>query len=76
VRWLVVTWLVSEVFAPVPLPSALAVPVAALKMLVLFAAAGVASALLARLRVDFVRAFLTPVALLMAFAIGFALIGA
>jgi formate hydrogenlyase subunit 4 len=76
VRWLVVTWLVAEVFAPLPLPGLLAVPVGLVKVVALFAAAAVASALLARLRVDFVRAFLAPVALLMGFAIVFALIGA
>ncbi len=76
VRWLVVAWLVAEVFTPTLLPVALAVPVGLVKVLALFALASVASALLARLRVDYVRAFLTPVGLTMAFAIVFALIGA
>jgi formate hydrogenlyase subunit 4 len=76
VRWLVVAWLVAEVFAPTPLPAVPAVLVATLKTLVVFVIAAAASALFARLRVDHARAFLTPVGLLMVFAVVFALIGA
>jgi len=76
VRWLVVAWLVAEVFAPTPLPAAAAVVLAPVKILVVFGVAALASALFARLRVDHARAFLTPVALLMVFAVGLALIGA
>jgi formate hydrogenlyase subunit 4 len=75
VRWLVVAWLVAEVFVPTPLPLALALPAAALKVLVLFGLAMTASALLARLRVDRARNYLAQVALLMGFAVVFALIG-
>jgi hypothetical protein len=66
---------VAEVFVPSPLPLALALPVGALKGLVLFGIAMAASALLARLRVDRARAYLAQVGLLMGFAVGFALIG-
>jgi formate hydrogenlyase subunit 4 len=75
-RWLVVTWLVAEVFAPTPLPGGLALPAAALKIAVLFGAAAGASALFARLRVDHVRTLLTQTGLLMGLAVVFALIGA
>lgn len=76
VRWLVVAWLAAEVFLPLRLPFALAVPVAALKVSVVFVVVAAASALVARLRVDHARAFLVQVGLLMTFAIVFALIGA
>jgi formate hydrogenlyase subunit 4 len=76
VRWLVVAWLVAEVFAPTPLPILLAIPVAALKILVLFLVTSAASALVARLRIDRVRTYFTQVGLLMVFALVFALIGA
>lgn len=75
VRWLVVAWLVAEVFVPVALPPALAVPVALLKLAALFLLVAVASALVARLRVDHARAWLVQVGLLMGFAIVFAIIG-
>ncbi len=76
VRWLVVTWFVAEVFAPTPLPPWLAIPILPLKVLVLFAALSVASALLARLRIDHARAMLTRVGVLAGLAIVFALAGA
>jgi len=76
VRWLVVAWFVVEVFAPTPAPLAAGLPLAALKVLILFGASSVLSALLARLRIDHVRAYLVQVGLLMVFAIVFALIGA
>lgn len=76
VRWLVVAWLVAEVFAPTPLPFLPGLLVTALKVLVLFALASAMSALVARLRIDHVRAFLVQVGLLMVFAVVFALIGA
>lgn len=76
VRWLVVAWLAAEVFLPLPLPFALAVPAAALKVAALFLVVAAASALVARLRVDHTRSFLVQVGLLMTFAIVFALIGA
>jgi formate hydrogenlyase subunit 4 len=76
VRWLVVAWLVAEVFVPTPLPAVPAVVLAALKILAIFVVAAAASALVARLRIDYARAFLTPVGLLMVFAVVFALIGA
>jgi formate hydrogenlyase subunit 4 len=76
VRWLVVAWLAAEVFVPVPLPLALAIPATLLKTAVVFALAALASALVARLRVDQARAYLMQVGLLMGFAVVFALIGA
>jgi formate hydrogenlyase subunit 4 len=76
VRWLVVAWLVAEVFAPTPLPPALGIPVTVVKVLVLFAVSSAASALVARLRIDHTRAYLMQVGLLMGFAVVFALIGA
>lgn len=76
VRWLVVAWLVAEVFLPTRLPLALGLPVTALKVAALFVVAAAASVLVARLRIDHVRAFLVQVGLLMAFALVFALIGA
>lgn len=76
VRGLVVAWLVAEVFAPTPLPFALGLVVAAAKAVVLFAAAALLSALVARLRIDHVRGYLVQVGLLMVFAVVFALIGA
>jgi formate hydrogenlyase subunit 4 len=75
VRWLVVAWLVAEVFVPTPLPLVLALPATALKVLVLFGLTMAASALLARLKVDRARAYLAQVGLLMGFAVVFALIG-
>ena len=75
VRWLVVAWLIAEVFAPTPLPLAIGVPATALKVLILFGAASAASALVARLRVDLTRTFLTQVGLLMGFAVVLALVG-
>lgn len=75
VRWLVVAWLVAEVFLPLPLPAALAVPAALVKLTLVFVLVAVASALVARLRVDHARAWLVQVALLMGFAIVFAIIG-
>jgi formate hydrogenlyase subunit 4 len=75
-RWLVVTWLVAEVFAPTPLPAGLAIPAAVLKVVVLFGLAAGASVLFARLRVDHARTLLTQVGLLMGLAVVFALIGA
>lgn len=75
VRWLVVAWLVAEVLAPTPLLPVLGVLVAAVKVLVVFGIAMTASALLARLRVDRVRAYLMEVALLMGSAVAFAWIG-
>jgi formate hydrogenlyase subunit 4 len=75
VRWLVVAWLVAEVFLPTRLPLALGIPVTAAKVLVLFGVASVASALVARLRVDLTRAFLGQVGLLMGFAVVLALVG-
>jgi formate hydrogenlyase subunit 4 len=76
VRWLVVAWLVAEVFLPVPLPVGLAVPATLVKVAMLFVLVAGASALLARLRVDHARAYLVQVGLLMGFAVVFALIGA
>ncbi|MFN8177574.1 MAG: NADH-quinone oxidoreductase subunit H [bacterium] len=76
VRWLVVAWLVAEVFVPTRLPFAIGLPVAALKVLVLFTVASALSALLARLRIDYVRGFLVQVGLISVFAVVFALIGA
>jgi formate hydrogenlyase subunit 4 len=76
VRWLVVAWLAAEVFVPTPLPLALGVPVAVLKTAALFVLASTLSALLARLRIDHVRAYFVQVGLLMTFALAFALIGA
>jgi formate hydrogenlyase subunit 4 len=76
VRWLVVSWLVAEVFVPTPVPAAFAVLLAPVKIALLFGLAAAASALVARLRVDHTRALLTQVGLLMGFAIVFALIGA
>jgi formate hydrogenlyase subunit 4 len=76
VRWLVVAWLVAEVFAPTRLPFAIGLPVAAIKVFVLFAVASALSALMARLRIDHVRGFLVQVGLLSVFAVVFALIGA
>jgi formate hydrogenlyase subunit 4 len=76
VRWLVVVWLVAEVFAPTPLPFLPGLLVTALKVLALFALSSALSVLMARLRIDHVRAFLVQVGLLMGFAVVFALIGA
>ena len=76
VRWLVTAWLVAEVFLPTPLPLALAIPAAAAKGLLVFGLAMTASALLARLRLDFVRAYLAEAGLLMGAALAFAWIGA
>ena len=76
VRWLVVAWLVAEVFVALPVPLWLGVPLAAVKVLALFALASALSALMARLRVDTVRAYFVQVGLLMAFALVFALVGA
>jgi formate hydrogenlyase subunit 4 len=76
VRWLVVAWLVAEVFLPTRLPWVLGLPVTALKVAVLFGLAATASVLVARLRIDHVRAYLVQVGLLMVFALVFALIGA
>ena len=75
VRWVVVAWLVAELFVPTSLSPLLGVPVTALKVFVLFAVSSVLSALVARLRVDHVRVFLLQVGLLMLFAVVFALIG-
>ena len=76
VRWLVVSWLVAEVFAPTPLPTAAAVALAPVKVLLLFALVATASALFARLRVDHTRALLAQVGLLAGLAVAFALGGA
>ena len=75
VRWLAVSWLVAAVFAPVPLPPALAVPVTVLEALALFALSAAAGVLFARLRVDRGRAYLAQIGLVMGFAVAFALIG-
>jgi formate hydrogenlyase subunit 4 len=75
VRWLVVAWLVAEVFVPTPLPLVFALPLAFVKVTGLVVLVAGASALVARLRVDHARAWLVQVGLLMAFAIVFALIG-
>ena len=75
VRWLVIAWLVAEVFLPTPLPIALALPAAAVKLLLVFGVAMTASALFARLRMDRVRVYLAQVGLLMGSALAFAWIG-
>jgi len=76
VRWLVVAWLAAEVFLPTPAPLALGVPLAVVKVLVVFALAAGAETLFARLRLDQARSVLTQVAFLIVFAVTFALIGA
>jgi formate hydrogenlyase subunit 4 len=76
VRWLVVAWLAAEVFLPSLLSPALGVPLALGKVLLLFVAASAAEALVARLRLDQTRAVVTQVAVLIVFAVTFALIGA
>jgi formate hydrogenlyase subunit 4 len=76
VRWLVVAWLVAEVFLPVPWPPAFALVATLVKVGLVFTLAAGASALLARVRVDHARAYLVQVGLLMGFAVVFALIGA
>ncbi len=76
VRWLVVAWLAAEVFLPTPLPFVLGAPVALVKVLAIFCLAVVAETLIARLRLDQARAVLTQVAVLIVFAVTFALIGA
>jgi formate hydrogenlyase subunit 4 len=78
VRWLVAAWLTVAVFLPAPrgLHPALQTPALALGIVLLFGLLAVASALVARLRIDHTRALLTQTALLMGFAVMFALIGA
>jgi formate hydrogenlyase subunit 4 len=76
VRWLVVSWFVAVVFAPLPLPAALAPVAATIEAAVLFSLVAAASALFPRLRVDHTKSLLAQVGLLMGFAIVFALIGA
>jgi formate hydrogenlyase subunit 4 len=76
VRWLVVTWFVAEVFAPTPLPIGLAIPLLPFKILALFLVVAVATALIARLRLDHTRALLTRVGVLAGLAVVFALVGA
>jgi formate hydrogenlyase subunit 4 len=75
VRWLVVVWLIAEVFVPTPLPAPLAAVVSCLEALVLFTLAAAAGTLMTRLRVDHARAYLVQVGLLMGFAVVFALVG-
>lgn len=75
VRWLVVAWLTAEVFIPTPLPVWLGIPVTALKVGLVFGVAAVASALIARLRIDHARGYLLQVGMLMGSAVVFALIG-
>lgn len=75
VRWLVVAWFAAEVFVPIPLPLALAVPATLVKTGLVFALAAVASALVTRLRVDLARAYLVQVGVLMGFAVLFTFIG-
>jgi len=76
VRWLVVTWFVAEVFAPTPLPIGLAIPLLPVKILALFLVVAVATALVARLRLDHTRALLARVGVLAGLAVVFALVGA
>jgi formate hydrogenlyase subunit 4 len=76
VRWLVVAWLVAEVFVPIPAPGVAGLGLAVLEVALLFALASAASALVARLRIDHVRAWFVQVGLLMGFSLAFALIGA
>jgi formate hydrogenlyase subunit 4 len=75
VRWLVVAWLVAVLFAPVPITGVAGAAIAAVEVLALFALVSALSVLVARLRIDHVRAYLVQVGLLMVFALLFALIG-
>uniref|UniRef100_A0A832MKF5 NADH-quinone oxidoreductase subunit H n=1 Tax=Eiseniibacteriota bacterium TaxID=2212470 RepID=A0A832MKF5_UNCEI len=76
VRALVVAWLVAEVLLPAPVHPALAVPLAAVKTLAVFAFAAAAGVLVARLRLDHARAWAVQLAIVMGFAVVFALVGA
>lgn len=76
VRWLVVAWFAAEVFLPTPAPLLLGLPLALVKVLVLFGLAAGAESLTARLRLDQARTVLAQAAFLIVFALTFALIGA
>lgn len=75
-KWFVVTWLFCELFLPVLAPFPLSALVMLVKVFVVFCIAAVFETLLARLRLDHVRAFFIHVAFFVLFALAFALIGA
>ena len=76
VRWLVVAWLVAELFVPTPVRGVAGVAITVAEVVLLFGVASALSALFARLRVDQIRAYLVQVGVLMVFAFLFAFIGA
>jgi formate hydrogenlyase subunit 4 len=75
VRWLVVTWLVVAVFAPLPASGALGPLVALAEGFALFVVVTAAGVLFARQRIDLARTVLVQSGLLAVFALLFAVIG-